>query len=455
MKLKDYISQNLSRYHSYQKEFHEAVNETLEDIDTDELNALGLKQETAQRFFERFIEPDRIIRFKVEWDDDQGRTQINRAWRVQFNNALGVYKGGLRFHPTCDESTLKFLAYEQIFKNALTGLPMGGAKGGSDFDPKDKSRSEVKRFCQAFMSELYKYIGSDIDVPAGDIGVGTTEIGILYGQYLKLTNSFEGVLTGKHPHFGGSCGRAEATGHGVIYLLREALKQHDQSLSGKTILISGSGNVALYAVDKAIDCEAKVLTVSDSNGTLHFKNGITKDQLKQLIEHKHKNKMRLKDWKKSYNRESDSSITYHPDTNPWQFNAEIIIPCATQNELDEEDAKKLLKSDVVAVAEGANMPLTSKAVYQLHQRQVIYLPGKAANAGGVAVSGLERSQNASYIPWDMKTVDEHLQEIMQSIHKNCIKYIEKENGIYPYKKGANIYAFRKIYSAIQQLWPTN
>jgi glutamate dehydrogenase (NADP+) len=435
--IKDY----LERFHQGDNEFHAAVTEVAEDvlIPDDDYSFSDL-----QDAFFRIMEPDRTVKFKVEWFDDKDQIQVNHAWRVQFNNCLGPYKGGLRFHPSVNDSILKFLGFEQIFKNALTGLPMGGAKGGSDFNPKGKSEGEIRRFCQSFMTELYTYIGPDKDIPAGDIGVGGREIGYLFGQFLQIKGRHEGIITGKGISFGGSEIREEATGYGAVYFLNEALKAHDRELKGKRVLVSGSGNVALYAVEKLLDKEATTLTVSDSGGTLFFKDGITRETLEKLKTYKFQDRKRLKDFECS-----DSE--FFKDEKPWQFDAEIAMPCATQNEIDEKDAKNLLKIKDLVIAEGANMPLTEKAIQLVVEKNIIYLPGKATNAGGVAVSGLERSQNATYDPMTAEEVDSELKNIMKTIHTNCTSTVNKKDGIYPYKRGANKYAFLKVREALIQL----
>jgi glutamate dehydrogenase (NADP+) len=355
---------------------------------------------------------------------------------VQFNNSLGAYKGGLRFHPSVNESILKFLGFEQCFKNALTGMPMGGAKGGSDFNPKGRSDREIMRFCRAFMEELYRHIGPNVDVPAGDINVGAREIGYLFGHYLKLTNRWEGTLTGKSPDFGGSSGRAEATGYGLVYFLKNMLEAHDDDLEGKKVLVSGAGNVALHAAEKCLTEGAVVLTVSDSGGTLYFKDGMDEDHLKKIKDLKIKQGGSLADAEDGEYRKGEK---------PWDIvDAQIALPCATQNEIDESDAKSLIDHKVKYVAEGANMPLTSEAQEAIMAAHLIYGPGKAANAGGVAVSGLERTQNAMMEHWTLERVESELEDIMKKIHDRCTAYVEKENGIYNYRKGANITSFKQL-----------
>lgn len=441
MDTKDRILEELSTHHSHQSEFRDSVLEILEDV----IDFKSHYQESEiEDAFLRLIEPDRLIRFKVEWVDDNETIQVNRGYRVQMNNSLGPYKGGLRFHPSVNPSILKFLAFEQTFKNALTGLPLGGGKGGSDFDPKGKSENEVRNFCKSFIEELSKYIGPHRDVPAGDIGVGTREIGYMYGHHLKLTGKFEGVLTGKHPSFGGSCGREEATGHGCIYFLREALNHHDKKIKGQVCSISGAGNVALYAVEKLIQLEAKPISVSDSNGTLYFSKGITKEDLEKIKELKFEKRGRLSEW-------NEKEGEYLAGKNPWHLRVDIAIPCATQNEMSGEDAQKLINNGLIAVCEGANNPLDKNAVEVVRSKNLIFLPGKAANAGGVAISGIERSQNATHRPLSMSEVDNILQDIMKNIHRNCLIYVEKENGVIPYKKGANRYSFDKVLQATIKL----
>jgi len=437
MKIQEICTQYLEEFHPHAEEFHQAVKEVYDDI-ADEYDSSETYSEW--NIAERLIEPDRIIKFRVSWEDDKGKVHVNRAWRVQFHNLLGAYKGGLRFHPSVNESVLKFLGFEQCFKNALTGLPMGGAKGGSDFNPKGKSQREIMRFCQSFMRELYRHIGPDTDVPAGDINVSSDEIGYMFGEYLRIENRWEGVLTGKTPGFGGSCGREEATGYGVIYFLREMLAAHDDKLEGKRLLISGSGNVALHAAEKAIEQKATVLTVSDSGGTLYFEDGMTEDNLKEIKTLKTEQKGRL----------SDASIgEFKQDEKPWAIaGADIALPCATQNELDSNDAETLLGNDVRIVCEGANMPLTDDARKQFINVNAIYGPAKAANAGGVAVSGLERSQNAELTTWPIAKVDEELNRIMKDIHQRCIEHVDKKDGVYPYSRGANIYGFKKLAGAM-------
>ena len=395
---------------------------------------------------ERIVEPERQIMFRVPWVDDKGRVQVNRGYRIQFNSAIGPYKGGLRFHPSVNESIIKFLGVEQCLKNSLTTLPMGGGKGGSDFDPKGKSDKEIMRFCQAFMNELYRHIGKDTDVPAGDIGVGAKEIGYLFGQYKKITNEFNGVLTGKGLSYGGSLGRKEATGYGLCYFINESLRvQKNTSLEGKIVVVSGSGNVAIYALEKALELGAKVIAMSDSNGYIIDENGINLDVIKEIKENK---KGRIKEY---LNYVSDAKYVESNEDNLsiWSVKCDIAMPCATQNELDLNDAKMLVANGVIGVYEGANMPTTLEAYKYLVDNEVIYGPGKASNAGGVSVSGLEMTQNALRLSWSKEEVDQKLKDIMINIFHNVyntnIKYNIKSNDLL---KGANIAGFVKIADAM-------
>ena len=385
----------------------------------------------------RILEPERIIIFRVPWLDDQGNSQVNRGFRVEYNSAIGPYKGGLRFHPSVNLSVLKFLGFEQIFKNALTGLPMGGGKGGSDFDPKGKSDNEVMRFCQSFMTELYRHIGANTDVPAGDIGVGGREIGYLFGQYKRIRNEFTGVLTGKGINWGGSLIRPEATGYGLVYFLTEMLSSQNISIKDKVIAISGSGNVAQYACEKAIELGAKVVTLSDSSGYIYDADGIDLDKLKYVIELKTIKRGRISEYADKFN------CQFFKGQNPWSAKCDIALPCATQNELNEKDAEQLIKNKCFAVCEGANMPSTAGAVNYFIRNKILFGPGKASNAGGVAVSGLEMSQNSLRINWSRKEVDDRLKEIMKEIHKSCLKYGNNKDYV-DYVKGANIAGFIKI-----------
>ena len=398
---------------------------------------------TQQGLLERIVEPERVVMFRVSWVDDKGNVQVNRGYRVQMNSAIGPYKGGLRFHPTVDLGVLKFLAFEQVFKNALTTLPMGGGKGGSNFDPKGKSDAEVMRFCQAFMTELSRHIGADLDVPAGDIGVGGREIGFLFGQYKRVRNEFASVLTGKGLAYGGSLIRPEATGYGCVYFAQSMLHTRGEQFAGKRVVISGSGNVAQYACEKAIQLGAKVLTVSDSNGFVKFPDsGMTEAHVAALLELKNERRERLSVYAK------EQGLAYFADQKPWGVPCDIALPCATQNELDEAAAKTLLANGVQCVAEGANMPSTLGAVEAFIQAKILYAPGKASNAGGVATSGLEMSQNAIRLSWSAEEVDKRLFDIMANIHENCVENGAAADGYVNYVNGANIAGFRKVADAM-------
>lgn len=392
------------------------------------------------KILERIIEPERVISFGVNWLDDNNEVQINRGYRVQMNSAIGPYKGGLRFSPTVNLSILKFLAFEQVFKNSLTGIPLGGGKGGSDFDPKGKSDSEIMRFCQSFMTALYRHIGSETDVPAGDIGVGEREIGFLFGQYKRLQNNFTGVLTGKGKFWGGSNIRPEATGYGLLYFVSNILNLQGESLKGKRIAISGAGNVAFYAAEKAVELGATVITLSNSTGTLNDPEGF---DLKKLSS--------IKDLGRDLSKycETYSAGSFHADKKPWHFACDIALPCATQNELNEEDAKLLIENGCIGVAEGANMPSTAAAVQQFHAHKIFFAPGKAANAGGVAVSGLEMSQNRMGEQWESDRVDDKLKQIMENIHQTCVRYGKDSDGYINYLRGANIGGFVKVAAAMK------
>lgn len=393
------------------------------------------------KILERMCEPERVVIFRVPWIDDKGEYQMNRGYRIQMNSAIGPYKGGLRFHPSVNCSILKFLAFEQVFKNSLTSLPMGGGKGGSDFDPKGKSDNEIMKFCQSFMTELSRHIGPDTDVPAGDIGVGGREIGYLFGQYKRLRNEFTGVLTGKGLPFGGSLLRPEATGYGVVYFAQFMLGTRGEGLKDKTCVVSGSGNVAQFTVEKLIHLGAKVVTMSDSDGYIHDKDGFTQEKLEYVKQIKNKERGRIKDYAKKFNAD------YYPGAKPWETACDVAFPCATQNELNLEDAKKLVANGCMAVVEGANMPTLAEAVEFLIQSRVLFSPGKASNAGGVAVSGLEMSQNSGRLAWTAEEVDKKLKHIMENIHQTCIKY-GKEDGYINYVKGANIGGFIKVADAM-------
>ncbi len=389
---------------------------------------------------ERLIEPERVIMFRVPWEDRDGNHRVNRGFRVQFNSALGPYKGGLRFHPSVNLSIIKFLAFEQIFKNSLTGLNLGAGKGGSDFDPKGKTDTEVMRFCQSFISELYRHISSEKDIPAGDIGVGEKEIGFIYGQYKRLTSRFTGVITGKGVDYGGSAIRPQATGFGLLYFVEEMLNHHGHSMDKKTVIISGSGNVAQYACEKAIEKGTKVIAMSDSNGFIHDKDGINKNKLDYIKELKRERHNRIEKYAEKFGCDFEEG-------KPWKLKCDIALPCATQNELTESDAESLIENGVSCVAEGANMPCTDAAIKLLQKSRVLYAPGKASNAGGVAVSGMEMSQNARRLSWTYEEVDKKLIEVMKSIHEKCIQYGSNGEDL-NYMKGANIAGFIKVADAM-------
>ena len=392
---------------------------------------------------ERLCIPDRVIEFRVTWTDDQGKVHTNMGYRIQHNNVIGPYKGGIRFHKSVNLGILKFLAFEQTFKNSLTTLPMGGAKGGSDFSPRGKSDAEVMRFCQAFMTELYRHIGPDEDVPAGDIGVGGREVGYMFGMYKKLTHEWSGVLTGKGREFGGSLIRPEATGYGTVYFLLSMLETRGISLEGKKVLISGSGNVAQYATEKCIQLGAKVLTLSDSDGYICDPDGIDRAKLDYVMELKNVERGRIKEYVEEY-----PNAVYHAGERPWGEKADIALPCATQNEINGEQAQTLVNNGVFAVAEGANMPSTPEAVKAFQDAKILYAPGKASNAGGVAVSGLEMSQNSERLSWTSEEVDNRLKLIMKDIHENCVKYGTQPDGYINYVKGANVAGFMKVAKAM-------
>jgi len=397
----------------------------------------------GKMLLERMIEPERVVMFRVPWVDDRGNLQINRGYRVEFNSAIGPYKGGLRFHPTVNLSILKFLGFEQVFKNSLTTLPMGGGKGGSDFDPKGKSDMEVMRFTQAFMQELFRHIGPNTDVPAGDIGVGGREIGYLFGMYKKLKNEFTGVLTGKGLSYGGSLLRPEATGYGLVYFTQTMLGTKGESLEGKTVLVSGSGNVAQYATEKVIHFGGKVVTLSDSNGFIYDPEGIDEEKLAFVMHLKNVKRGRIKEYVEKY-----PHAQYFEGQKPWGIKADVALPCATQNEIDGKDAQTLVDNGVMCVAEGANMPTTPEGIEIFQKARILYAPGKASNAGGVAVSGLEMSQNAIRLQWTREEVDEKLRQIMNNIHQSCIQYGTLPDGYVDYVKGANIAGFVKVADAM-------
>ncbi len=429
-----------------QKEFHQAVKEVVETVQP----VLDRNPEYRQsRILERIAEPERMIMFRVPWMDDAGKVQVNRGFRIEMNSAIGPYKGGLRFHPSVNLSILKFLAFEQVFKNALTTLPMGGGKGGSDFDPKGKSDAEVMRFCQAFMAELYRHIGPNTDVPAGDIGVGGREIGYMFGMYKKLTNEFTGVLTGKGLNWGGSLIRPEATGYGCVYFAAEMLATRNDSFEGKTCIVSGSGNVAQYTVEKILDLGGKVVTLSDSAGFIYDEKGIDREKLAYVMNLKNVKRGRIKEYVETYPEavytETDSSQDHNP---LWNIKADCAFPSATQNEINEKDAINMIENGVFVVGEGANMPSTPKAVDIFLDRKILYAPGKAANAGGVAVSGLEMSQNSMRINWPREEVDNRLKQIMKSIHTSCVDAASEYGQEGNYVAGANIAGFVKVVDAM-------
>jgi glutamate dehydrogenase/leucine dehydrogenase len=420
-------------------EFHQAVQEFAEVVVPFIVNNPKYQ---GYSLLERLTEPERSISFRVTWKDDNNQVQVNKGYRVQFNNAIGPFKGGLRFHPTVNLSILKFLGFEQIFKNSLTSLPMGGGKGGSNFNPKGKSDNEIMRFCQAFMMELFRHIGPDVDVPAGDIGVGGREVGYLFGMYKKLRNEHTGTLTGKGLEFGGSLIRPEATGYGTVYFANEMLKTKGETLEGKKCLVSGSGNVAQYTIEKILDLGGSVHSVSDSSGSVYDKNGITREKLAFIKELKNERKGRIKEYADQYN------LIYLEGKKPWGINCDAAFPSATQNELNGDDARTLIKNGCHLVAEGANMPTTIEGVNIFQDAKILYAPGKASNAGGVATSGLEMSQNSLRISWTREEVDERLQQIMKNIHEQCIAYGKSENGYIDYVKGANIAGFVKVADAM-------
>ena len=422
-----------------QPEFHQAVKEVVETL-ADYL--LSNPRYLHARILERLVEPERVVIFRVPWMDDQGNVQINRGYRIEMNSAIGPYKGGLRFHPTVNLSILKFLAFEQVFKNSLTSLPMGGGKGGSDFDPKNKSDNEVMRFCQSFMTELSRHIGQYTDVPAGDIGVGGREIGFLFGQYKRLRNEFTGVLTGKGVEWGGSLIRPEATGYGTVYFAEEMLKTKGDSMKGKTVTISGSGNVAQFAAEKVIEFGGKVLTLSDSSGSIYDPEGIDREKLDYVMELKNVHRGRIKEYAAKYN------VQYMDKQRPWSITCDVALPCATENEISGEEAKMLTANGCFVVAEGANMPSTYEAEHHFLKAKILYGPGKAANAGGVAVSGLEMTQNSMRLAWSREEVDTKLRSIMKNIHEMCLQYGTQHNGFVNYVKGANIGGFVKVANSM-------
>ena len=429
----------IEKRNSHEPEFMQAVKEVAED-----LIPYIIKQDIyhGKNILMRMCEPERVLMFRVNWVDDNGEIRVNRGYRIEMNSAIGPYKGGLRFHPSVNLSILKFLAFEQVFKNSLTTLPMGGGKGGSDFDPKNKSDSEVMRFCQSFMTELFRHIGPNTDIPAGDIGVGGREIGYMFGQYKRLKNEFTGVLTGKGVSWGGSLIRPEATGYGTVYFAEDMLNYEGNTLKGKTVTISGAGNVAQYAAEKCLHLGAKVLTMSDSNGFIFDKDGINEDKLKHIMFLKNVKRSRISEYLKKY-----PNASYVKDKKPWSIKCDVALPCATQNELDHLDAKNLISNGCYCVAEGANMPCTIKAISEFKQNKILYAPGKASNAGGVAVSGLEMAQNSLRYSWSREEVDEKLKQIMINIHRSCLEF-GKEKDYINYGKGANISSFIKVADAM-------
>ena len=437
--IKDFISY-VERKNPNEPEFIQAVSEVAETV-------IPFIEENekyqGKKLLERMVEPERTIIFRVPWTDDEGETHVNRGFRVEFNSAIGPYKGGLRFHPSVNLSILKFLGFEQVYKNSLTTLPMGGGKGGSDFDPKGKSDAEVMRFCQSFMTELQRHIGPNSDVPAGDIGVGGREIGYLFGQYKRLKNEFTGVLTGKGMSYGGSLIRPEATGYGTVYFAQNMLETKGQSFNGKTVVISGSGNVAQYAAEKAMEIGGKVVTLSDSGGYIYDEEGLDKDKLAYVMDLKNVKRGRIKEYAEKY-----PSAKYFAGERPWGVKCDIALPCATQNELNEEEAKALVANGCACVAEGANMPSTPEAIHVFQKADLLYAPGKASNAGGVATSGLEMSQNSLRLSWTREEVDQKLHKIMNDIHAACLKYGMNGDGEVDYVRGANIAGFVKVAEAM-------
>ena len=434
------VLENLNRRFPNEPEYIQAVSEVLNSIE-EEYNKHP--EFEAANLIERLCIPDRINSFRVTWVDDQGKVQTNMGYRIQHNNAIGPYKGGIRFHASVNQSILKFLAFEQTFKNSLTTLPMGGAKGGSDFSPRGKSAAEVMRFCQAFMLELHRHVGPELDVPAGDIGVGGREVGYMFGMYKKLTRDFSGTFTGKGLEFGGSLVRPEATGYGNIYFLVEMLKTRGLSLEGKKVLVSGSGNVAQYTAEKILQLGGKVMTMSDSDGYVYDPDGIDREKLDYIMELKNLYRGRIREYAEQY-----PGVKYVAGAHPWGEKADIATPCATQNEINGDDARKLIANGVIAVSEGANMPSTPEAVKVFQDAKILYTPGKASNAGGVSVSGLEMTQNAQHLAWSAEEVDAKLHWIMESIHAACVKYGTEPDGYINYVKGANIAGFMKVAKAM-------
>ncbi|MCD8292308.1 MAG: NADP-specific glutamate dehydrogenase [Prevotellaceae bacterium] len=434
------VLENLKRRFPNEPEYHQAVEEVLSTIE-EEYNKHPEFEKA--NLIERLCIPDRVYQFRVTWVDDKGNVQTNMGYRIQHNNAIGPYKGGIRFHASVNLSILKFLAFEQVFKNSLTTLPMGGGKGGSDFSPRGKSNAEVMRFCQAFMLELGRHIGPDIDVPAGDIGVGGREVGYMFGMYKKLTREFSGVLTGKGQEYGGSLIRPEATGYGNVYFLMEMLKTKGMNLEGKSVLISGAGNVAQYTAEKVLQLGGKVLTMSDSDGYVYDPAGIDREKLDYIMELKNLYRGRIYEYADRF-----PGVKYVEGEKPWGEKADIALPCATQNEIDGEHARQLVANGVIAVSEGANMPSTPEAIKVFQEAKILYAPGKASNAGGVSVSGLEMSQNSERLSWSAEKVDSMLHAIMEDIHRNCVKYGTEPDGYVNYVKGANVAGFMKVANAM-------
>ncbi len=435
----EHFIETVSKRNAGEPEFLQAVTEVAESLIPYIASQPKYKH---SMILERIVEPERVVIFRVPWLNDKGEVQVNRGFRIQMNSSIGPYKGGLRFHPTVTLSVLKFLAFEQVFKNSLTGLPMGGGKGGSDFDPKGKSDNEIMKFCQSFMTELYRHVGDDVDIPAGDIGVGKREIGYLFGQYKRITGTFNGVLTGKAFEWGGSLIRPEATGYGLVYFVEEMLKDRNDSMLGKRVTVSGSGNVAQFAIEKCINHGAKVLTLSDSEGFIYDPAGVDQEKLEFIKELKNERRGRIKEYADKFGCE------FFPGEKPWKIKCDIALPNATQNELELSDAEQLINNGCYCVAEGANMPCTPEAVAAFNKAKVLYAPGKAANAGGVAVSGLEMSQNSQRYSWNRDKVDNKLKSIMSDIHRICVKYGKDENGHINYEKGANIGGFVKVAEAM-------
>ena len=430
----------VERRNPHELEFIQAVREVSEDI----FDFIQDKEKYHEyQILRRIAEPDRVISFRVCWEDDNGNIRVQRGYRIQNNNAIGPYKGGIRFHPSVTQSVLKFLAFEQTFKNSLTGLPLGGAKGGADFNPKGKSEHEIMRFCQSFMTELYRHVGADTDVPAGDIGVGAREIGFMFGQYKRITNKFTGVLTGKGLEFGGSLVRTEATGYGAVYFLENMLAHIGQDLSNKTTVISGSGNVATHAAEKITQLGGKVITLSDSRGFIHDPEGITQEKIDWVKVQKTVHRGSLADYESKF-----KGSTWHAEKKPWSVSCDFALPCATQNEMNGAEAKELIKNGCTAVSEGANMPIDLDGVHVFKEAGICYAPGKAANAGGVAISGLEMSQNSARLSWSEEQLQQQLKDIMKNIHDKCVEYGELAGGRVDYVRGANIAGFVKVADAM-------